>query len=182
MNITKSTLFPEVMTFTPDVFQDHRGFFVESFNIKLEDILNVKFYQDNHSKSKKNVIRGIHYQWDKPMGKLVRVIKGRGIDVMVDIRKDSPTYGQYDKVELSEDNFNIVWVPPGFAHGFMSLEDDTHLIYKTTSYYNQESDGAINPLCKNLNIDWEIPVENIIISSKDNQAQSFVQYKLNPKF
>ena len=116
------------------------------------------------------------------MGKLVRVIKGRGIDVMVDIRKDSPTYGQYDKVELSEDNFNIVWVPPGFAHGFMSLEDDTHLIYKTTSYYNQESDGAINPLCKNLNIDWEIPVENIIISSKDNQAQSFVQYKLNPKF
>ena len=116
------------------------------------------------------------------MGKLVRVIKGRGIDVMVDIRKDSPTYGQYDKVELSEDNFNIVWVPPGFAHGFMSLEDDTHLIYKTTSYYNQESDGAINPLCKNLNIDWEIPAENIIISSKDNQAQSFVQYKLNPKF
>lgn len=180
--IISNTKFDLVKVFTPKVYYDDRGFFCESFNKTISDIIDTEFIQDNHSRSKKYVIRGLHYQWDKPMGKLVRVIKGRGIDVMVDIRKDSPTYGQYDKVELSEDNFNIVWVPPGFAHGFMSLEDDTHLIYKTTSYYNQESDGAINPLCKNLNIDWEIPVEDIIISSKDNQAQSFVQYKLNPKF
>jgi dTDP-4-dehydrorhamnose 3,5-epimerase len=116
------------------------------------------------------------------MGKLVRVVKGKGIDVIVDIRQNSPTYGQYDKVELSEDNFNIVWVPPGFAHGFMSLEDDTHLIYKTSVYYNSLADGSINPLCSDLNINWGVSKDNIILSDKDNTSQSFSQYSQNPKF
>jgi dTDP-4-dehydrorhamnose 3,5-epimerase len=180
--IILNTKFDSVKVFTPKVYYDDRGFFLESFNKLIDSTINATFVQDNHSKSKKHIVRGLHYQWDEPMGKLARVIKGRGIDIIVDIRKDSPTYGQYDKVELSEDNFNIVWVPPGFAHGFLSLDDDTHLIYKTTAYYNQTADDSINPLCSTLNIDWGIPIHDIILSAKDSEAQSFDQYKLEPKF
>ena len=182
MKIQHSNIFPEVMTFTPDVFQDHRGFFTESFNIKLEDILNVKFYQDNHSKSKKNVIRGIHYQWDKPMGKLVRVVKGAGIDAIVDLRPSSPTYGKSQTFLLTEDNFLQVWVPEGFGHGFLSLEDDTHLCYKCSSLHNGNSEGSIFPFDADLNVTWPIGIDNAVLSEKDKNAQSFKTYKLNPKF
>jgi dTDP-4-dehydrorhamnose 3,5-epimerase len=177
-----NTKFSSAKVFVPNVYRDSRGYFLESFNRVIDNTINVKFVQDNHSSSKKYVLRGLHYQWDEPMGKLVRVIKGRGIDVMVDIRKDSNTYGQYDTVELSDSNFNIVWVPPGFAHGFLSLEDDTQLVYKTTAYYNPEADGSINPLCNNLDINWGIPHDEIILSEKDKLAQTFSEYKLSPKF
>lgn len=180
--IITDTKFDIVKVFTPKVYYDDRGFFLESFNSIINNVTGVNFIQDNHSKSKKYVVRGLHYQWESPMGKLVRVVKGKGIDVIVDIRQNSPTYGQYDKVELSEDNFNIVWVPPGFAHGFMSLEDDTHLIYKTSVYYNSLADGSINPLCSDLNINWGVSKDNIILSDKDNTSQSFSQYSQNPKF
>ena len=114
--------------------------------------------QDNHSLSKKNVFRGLHYQWDKPMGKLVRVVKGSGIDFIVDIRKDSPLFG------------------------FLSLQDDTHLIYKTSAYYNSFADGCINPLSSELNLEFPIDILDIILSEKDKNAQSFTEYKQNPKF
>lgn len=180
--IITNTKFDTVKIFTPKVYYDDRGFFLESFNKTIFEITGATFIQDNHSKSKKYIIRGLHYQWNEPMGKLVRVIKGRGIDVIVDIRHESSTYGQYEKVELSEDNFNIVWVPPGFAHGFMSLEDDTHLVYKTSAYYNSQADGSINPLCSDLNINWGISENYIILSDKDKNSQSFSQYNQNPKF
>jgi dTDP-4-dehydrorhamnose 3,5-epimerase len=181
MNIL-NTKFESVKVFVPNVYRDERGYFLESFNRAIDVSINSKFVQDNHSSSKKYVLRGLHYQWNEPMGKLVRVVKGRGIDVMVDIRKDSHTYGHYDMVELSDNNFNIVWIPPGFAHGFLSLEDDTQLIYKTTSYYNQAADGSINPLCNSLDINWGIDHDKFILSDKDKSAQTFNEYKLNPKF
>jgi dTDP-4-dehydrorhamnose 3,5-epimerase len=180
--IINNTKFDVVKLFVPKVHYDDRGFFLESYNSIIQNELNVNFVQDNHSKSKKNVVRGLHYQWEPVMGKLVRVVKGKGYDVVVDIRKDSPTYGQYEKFFLSEDNFNMVWVPGGFAHGFISLEDDTHLLYRTSGLYNKLADGAINPLCKTLNIDWEMDELELILSDKDRSAQSFLDYKLDPKF
>lgn len=182
MNITESILFPEVKIFTPIVYEDYRGFFTETYNTNISDILGVAFYQDNHSKSKKNVVRGIHYQWDKPMGKLVRVVKGSGIDIVVDLRNNSETFGQHELFEISEQNFKMVWVPEGFGHAFLSLEDDTHLCYKCSASHNSVNEGAINPLDRAINITWPVPVENLILSEKDRNAQSFADYKLNPKF
>lgn len=180
--IINNTKFDVVKVFVPKVHYDDRGFFLESYNSIVQNELNIEFVQDNHSRSKKHVVRGLHYQWEPVMGKLVRVVKGRGYDVIVDIRKDSPTYGQWEKFLLTEDNFNMVWIPGGFAHGFLSLEDDTHLIYKTSGLYNKEADGSINPLCDTLNIDWEVEKDNLILSEKDRQAQSFLDYKVDPKF
>jgi len=182
MNIIQSKIFSEVKTFAPNVYQDERGFFLESFNTTIQDTLQVNFYQDNHSKSKQNVIRGIHYQWDKPMGKLVRVIKGSGFDFLLDLRVDSPTFGKYELIYISENNYKQVWVPEGFGHAFVSLEDDTHLIYKCSALYNSNSEGCINPLDKDLNIDWPLRIKDVILSEKDQNGQSFTEYKLNPKF
>jgi dTDP-4-dehydrorhamnose 3,5-epimerase len=181
MTITQ-TNFDDVFIFTPAVYYDDRGFFLESFNQQLQDHLNIEFLQDNHSLSKKNVFRGLHYQWDKPMGKLVRVVKGSGIDFIVDIRKDSPLFGQYIMIPLSDKNFNIIWIPGHYAHGFLSLQDDTHLIYKTSAYYNSFADGCINPLSSELNLEFPIDILDIILSEKDKNAQSFTEYKQNPKF
>lgn len=175
-------MFPEVKLFIPNVYKDDRGFFTETFNSKIEDELGVKFYQDNHSKSKKNVIRGIHYQWDKPMGKLVRVVKGSGLDILVDLRKDSPTFGKSETILISDENFTIVWVPEGFGHGFLALEDDTHLCYKCSTIHNGASEGSIYPFDPTLNIQLDIDITEAILSEKDKNAQSFEQYKLNPKF
>lgn len=182
MIINQSNIFPEVKTFIPNVYKDHRGFFTETFNDKINKELGVTFYQDNQSCSKKHVIRGIHYQWDKPMGKLCRIIKGSGIDVLVDLRKDSPTYGKYETIFLSDKNFIQVWVPEGFGHGFLALEDDTHFCYKCSALHNSESEGSIYPFDPTLNINWEISMDDAILSEKDKNAQSFEQYKLNPKF
>lgn len=180
--IINNTKFDVVKVFVPKVHYDDRGFFLESYNSIVQKELNVEFVQDNHSRSKKHVVRGLHYQWKPLMGKLVRVVKGSGYDVVVDIRKDSPTYGQWEKFLLSEDNFNMIWIPGGFAHGFLSLEDNTHLIYKTSGLYNKEADGSINPLCNTLNINWEVEKDILILSDKDKQAQSFLDYKADPKF
>ena len=182
MEIIKSKIFKDVRLFYPKVYSDDRGFFMESYNSQIRQELNENFVQDNHSKSKKGVIRGLHYQWDKPMGKLLRVIKGSGIDVMVDIRQNSSTYGQWESFELNETSNAIVWCPPGFAHGFLSLEDDTHLCYKTTSLHNGDTEGAIHPLESGLDIDWTIPHSEILLSEKDKTAQSFLDYKSNPRF
>ena len=177
-----NTKFKESKIFIPKVYNDDRGFFMESFNETITNTLKVNMPQSNHSKSKKYVLRGLHYQWDKPMGKLVRVVKGKALDVLVDLRKNSPTLGQYNKVLLTEENFKILWVPPGFAHGILILEDDTHVVYKTSSLYNEESEGSINPLDSTLNIDWGINTDSIILSTKDQQAQSFISYTNNFKF
>tara|TARA_R110000744_G_scaffold130653_2_gene238357 strand:+ start:5460 stop:6008 length:549 start_codon:yes stop_codon:yes gene_type:complete len=182
MKIINSKIFKDVKSFIPKVYKDNRGFFMESFNQQIQNIIGIEFLQDNHSKSKKGVIRGLHYQWDEPMGKLVRVPIGSGIDVIVDIRKESPTFGKWETFELSDLNNTILWVPPGFAHGFLSLENNTHLMYKNTALHNGEAEGSIHPLKSGLDIDWALPEEEILLSEKDKTAQTFEDYKSNPKF
>jgi dTDP-4-dehydrorhamnose 3,5-epimerase len=177
------TKFKDVKLLIPTVYQDDRGFFTESYNQEVEDLLNVNFLQDNHSKSKKYVIRGLHYQWDNPMGKLLRVVSGAGIDTVVDIRKDSPTYGQHETFSLTDENFHMLWVPPGFAQGFLATQEDTHLCYKTTALHNGDSEGSIHPTNSGLDIYWwGIPNEHIILSEKDKTAQTFNDYDKQPKF
>ena len=176
------TIFEDAKLFYPKVYADDRGFFTESYNQIIQDELGETFIQDNHSKSKAGVIRGLHYQWDRPMGKLLRVVKGSGFDTIVDIRKDSPTYGVHSTFVLSEDNFAMLWVPPGFAQAFLAMEDDTHLCYKTTALHNGDAEGAIHPTNSGLDIDWQVPNDYIILSEKDTTAQTFAEYDENPRF
>ena len=144
---------PDVLIIEPKVFGDDRGFFFESFNqIHFKDI---EFVQDNHSCSAKNVLRGLHYQLVKPQGKLVRVVRGAVIDVVVDIRKSSPTFKQWVSVKLTANNFKQLWVPPGFAHGFITLEDNTEVLYKTTDYWYREHERSIRWNDPELGIDWQ---------------------------
>jgi len=161
----------------PDVFQDERGYFFESWNQKKfnESVTQVNFVQDNQSCSLKGALRGLHFQ-NPPhdQGKLVRVISGSILDVAVDIRKKSSTYGQYVSVELTAENKNMFYIPPGFAHGFLALEDNTIMSYKCTNDYNKESEGSLLWNDKNLNINWGI--ENPIISEKDLNADSFTTF------
>ena len=164
--LVESTHIPDVLLVTPKVFKDSRGYFLESFNNKH---LPFNFVQDNQSFSLKDTIRGLHYQVNKPQGKLVRAIKGRILDVAVDIRKDSPTFKQYVAVELSSDNFKQLYVPEGFAHGFSVLSDEVEVLYKTTDYWYKEHERSINFNDPELNIDWKI--EGIpILSDKDRDA------------
>jgi dTDP-4-dehydrorhamnose 3,5-epimerase len=176
------SIFKEIKVFKPQVYFDKRGVFFESFDKSMSDDLNQAFTQDNHSHSYTNVIRGLHYQWNKPMGKLVRVAKGKIIDYFVDIRKDSVTYGQYDSIMLSDKNRVAVWIPPGFAHGFEVLENDTLVLYKCTAYYNKDGESGINPFDKEINIPWQVSKEKMIISDKDFNSQTFAEYSLDPKF
>ena len=173
-----------LMTIEPKFFEDDRGYFCETWNYEnLKELgFDINMWQDNQSLSGKNVLRGLHYQWDKPMGKLVRVVKGSVYDVCVDIRKDSPTFGKYFKVLLSEKNKKQLWVPAGFAHGILSLEEDTIVLYKCSNVYNQKGESGVHPFDKQLDIDWGIPIEEVILSTKDREAQSFLDYKNNPKF
>ena len=160
------TEIPDVLLVTPKVFKDSRGYFLESFNNKH---LPFNFVQDNQSYSEKNTIRGLHYQVVKPQGKLVRAIKGRILDVAVDIRKDSPTFGKHVAVELSSDNFKQLYVPEGFAHGFSVLSDEAEVLYKTTDYWYKEHERSLNFNDPELNIDWKI--EGLpILSDKDRDA------------
>ena len=155
----------------PLIFGDERGYFYETYNLeKFKDAGIVEeFVQDNQSKSSAGVLRGLHFQ-NPPyaQGKLVRVIHGSVLDVAVDIRKGSPTYGQYHKVVLSGDNKKMFWIPPGFAHGFATLEDDTIFAYKCTGFYNKESEGSVRWNDPDLNIDWG--VDNPSLSEKDREA------------
>lgn len=171
-----SLAIPDVKLITPKVFGDERGFFMESFNqSKFESITETKdvsFIQDNHSKSVKNVVRGLHYQIKFPQGKLVRVVKGEVFDVAVDLRKNSPYFGKWVGVHLSEDNKLQLWIPPGFAHGFMTLRDDTEFLYKTTDYWYPEFDRCIKWDDPDLNIIWP-DVSNPILSAKDLAGSLF---------
>ena len=162
-------------------YSDDRGFFYESFSRIVNDDLGINFCQDNVSYSKKGVVRGLHYQWDKPMGKLIHVISGKIIDYIVDIRKSSPNLGKSYHFELSEENGNLLWVPPGYAHGFVSLED-SYVMYKCSSFYNKDCESAINIFDADINLPLDICKEEAIISQKDKDAQSFLQYLQDPKF
>ena len=163
-----------ILVIKPRVFEDDRGHFFESWSKEsFKNIgLDLDFVQDNQSLSQKRVLRGLHFQ-NPPFaqGKLVRVIKGSVLDVAVDIRKDSPTYGEHFSVELSEENKTILWIPPGFAHGFVTLEDDTIFIYKCTAVYNKESEGSLIWNDEDLNIDWRVVTP--LISDKDMVAGNF---------
>ncbi|MGM0647781.1 MAG: dTDP-4-dehydrorhamnose 3,5-epimerase [Bacteroidota bacterium] len=176
MKIEKTDI-PDLYIVEPLVFKDERGYFFESYSQKKlkEAGLNQTFVQDNESKSQKGVLRGLHFQKSPfAQGKLVRVIKGRVLDVAVDIRKGSPTYGHYHAVEISEENKLMFWIPPGFAHGFVTLEDETVFFYKCTNYYNKEAEGNILWNDADLNIDWGI--QNPILSEKDQNAPAFADF------
>ena len=177
MNFIRTSI-PDVIIIEPTVHGDHRGYFVETFRAdKLEAFLGYKlnFGQDNESKSSKGVLRGLHYQLaPHAQTKLVRVISGRVLDVAVDIRKNSPTFGQHVAVELTADNKRQMLVPRGFAHGFVVLEDDTIFAYKVDNYYSPECDRGIAFNDPVLNIDWMLKTEELKLSAKDT-----TQPKLN---
>ena len=166
-----------LLVIKPDVFEDQRGYFFESFNEEKFRQLGIdeKFLQDNESKSGKGVLRGLHFQVPPfQQGKLVRVIKGAVLDVAVDLRKSSPSYGQWASIELSEKNKWMYWIPAGFAHGFLTREDNTIFFYKCTQVYRRESELGILWNDSDLNIQWGI--RNPLISDKDKVAQRFVEF------
>ena len=172
MNVIR-TAIPEVVLIEPKVFGDARGFFFESFNQKaFNDATgtNHQFVQDNHSRSAQGVLRGLHYQIQQPQGKLVRVVRGAVIDVAVDIRKSSPTFGQWVAEELSEDNHRQLWVPPGFAHGFVVLSEMAEFLYKTTDYYAPAFERCIAWDDPTLAIDWKLAGRQPLLSAKDAQV------------
>ena len=164
---------PDVVLIEPKVFGDARGFFYESFNQRAFNQAtgtDYQFVQDNHSRSSKGVLRGLHYQIHQPQGKLVRVVQGAVFDVAVDIRKSSPTFGQWVGTELSADNHRQLWVPPGFAHGFVVLSDTAEFLYKTTDYYAPEHERCIAWNDATLAIDWHFEgTPNL--SAKDAQGK-----------
>ena len=166
-----------LLIINPELHIDSRGSFQEIWNYNkfLDNGLSINFLQDNESHSKKNVLRGLHFQ-NPPneQGKLVRVIKGSVLDVAVDIRKNSPTYGEHFKIKLCSTNKLIFWIPPGFAHGFLSLEDDTIFAYKCSGTYNKSSEDSLLWNDTDLNIDWGI--DNPIVSNKDIQSQKFKDF------
>ncbi len=171
MNVTP-TKIPDVLILEPKVFGDERGFFMESFNARKffeATGLDVQFVQDNHSRSSKGVLRGLHYQIQQPQGKLMQVVCGAVFDVAVDIRKSSPTFGQWVGVELSEENHRQLWVPAGFAHGFFVLSEVVYFTYKTTDYYASEFERSIVWDDAEIGIKW--PSERSpILSTKDQEA------------
>ena len=161
----------------PDVFGDHRGYFLESFNAEVYNQmgLNASFCQDNQSMSSKGTLRGLHFQAPPfSQGKLVRVAQGKVLDVIVDIRKSSPTFGKHFIIELDSIDHTMLWVPPGFAHGFLTLEDNTIFCYKCTAYYNKASEGSLRWDDNDLNINWG--TKDVIISEKDKNAPLFSQF------
>lgn len=173
---------PDILIIEPRVFGDSRGFFFESFNqgvFSQSTGLDVQFVQDNHSRSVKGVLRGLHYQIHQPQGKLVRVVRGAVFDVAVDIRKSSPTFGQWVGVELTDDNYRQLWLPPGFAHGFYVLSDITDFLYKTTEYYFPDFDRGIAWDDPEIAIKWPIEAgTQPIISAKDEKAARLVDAEL----
>lgn len=176
MQIT-TTSIPDLLIIQPKVFEDARGYFYESYSKSLFEIhgIHEDFVQDNQSLSQAGVLRGLHFQ-NPPyaQGKLVRVIKGAILDVAVDIRKNSPTYGNHFLIELNEKNKTMLWIPTGFAHGFVTLEDDTIFSYKCTNYYNKASEGCILWNDKDLGINWNI--ENPTLSEKDRTGTPFKEF------
>lgn len=183
------TAIPDVVIIEPQVFADERGWFMESFNeqrfhaelVKLGLPTPRPFVQDNHSSSIKGVLRGLHYQLPPhAQGKLVRVTQGAAFDVVVDIRQGSPTFGQWVGVELTGTNHKMLWIPEGFAHGFVALADNTHFHYKTTDYYAKDCEAALRWNDPQLDIQWP-QVESLIINQKDQQAPLLSQHSETAK-
>ncbi|WP_168418550.1 dTDP-4-dehydrorhamnose 3,5-epimerase [Acinetobacter towneri] len=180
----ETTKIAGLLIIHPQVFGDDRGWFMESFNQqRFEAVLKElnlpipNFVQDNHSLSQKGVLRGLHYQ-NKPyaQGKLVRVVQGRAWDVAVDIRPNSETYGEWVGIELSAENKTMFWIPEGFAHGFIALEDNTQFLYKTTNYYHKDSERAIMWNDPTLSIQWPLDqVEEVLVSDKDQVEALFIK-------
>jgi dTDP-4-dehydrorhamnose 3,5-epimerase len=167
------TAIPDVLVIEPKVFGDARGFFFESFNQKAfheATELDVQFVQDNHSRSAKGVLRGLHYQLQQPQGKLVRVVRGAVFDVAVDIRKRSPTFGQWVGCELSEHNHRQMWVPAGFAHGFLVLSESADFLYKTTDYYAPEHERCVAWNDPDIGIAWPVLDATPVLSVKDQHG------------
>ena len=163
----------------PRVFGDERGFFLETFKAvryEQEAGIDLSFVQDNHSRSARGVLRGLHFQKTKPQGKLVRVVRGEVYDVAVDIRNGSATFGEWEGVILSEENKKQFWVPPGFAHGFVVLSDTADFEYKCTDYYDPSDEGSILWSDPDLNIPW--PIANPVLSTKDESAKRLVDLRL----
>ncbi|MGQ7248636.1 dTDP-4-dehydrorhamnose 3,5-epimerase [Halomonas sp. V046] len=165
----------DVVLFTPKIFGDERGFFMETFRQETfeEFCGNYQFVQDNHSKSSKGILRGLHYQLKNPQGKLVRVIKGEVFDVAVDMRSKSPTYGRWVGAYLSDENRRMLWVPPGFAHGFYVTTDEAEFVYKCTDYYSPGDEYSVHWADAGLAIDWPIGDVPPRVSEKDAQGATF---------
>ncbi len=179
------TTLEGVLILEPIVYKDSRGYFYESWNQKaFEDAgFHYTWVQDNQSKSAYGTVRGIHYQKGKyAQARLVRALQGRVLDVAVDLRKGSPTYGQHVAVELSEDNHRQLLIPRGFGHGFSVLSETAVFAYKCDNGYAPQSEGSINFADKTLNIDWQIDMGKVLLSEKDTKAQSFEQYSQVPDF
>jgi len=174
------TVIPEVKIIEPKVFGDDRGFFFESFNRRrFAELIgrDTDFVQDNHSRSVQGVLRGLHYQIRHPQGKLVRVVHGEVLDVAVDVRRSSPTFGQHVAVELSAENKRIFWVPEGFAHGFVVLSESAEFLYKTTDYWYPEHERSIRWDDPSLAIDWKLQAAPLV-SAKDAQGKSLSEAEL----
>jgi dTDP-4-dehydrorhamnose 3,5-epimerase len=181
MNILKTAL-PEVLISEPKVFGDERGFFFENFNHRLfqeKTGLSLTFVQDNHSRSAKNVLRGLHYQIKQPQGKLVRVAVGEVFDVAVDVRKSSPTFGKWAATVLSAENKRQLWIPPGFAHGFLVISESADFLYKTTDYYAPEYERSILWNDPDIGIDWPLKGEPIL-AAKDRAGQRLADAEVFP--
>jgi len=177
------TAIPEVLIIEPQVFGDQRGFFFESYNArKFTEAtgLTPQFVQDNHSRSAKNVLRGLHYQLQQPQDKLVRVVAGAVFDVAVDVRKGSKTFGQWVGVELSAENKKMLWIPGGFAHGFVVLSDHAEFLYKTTDYWAPEHERCIVWNDPELNIAWPLDGAQPLVSGKDGQGVLFRAAEVYP--
>ena len=175
-----ATAIPDLWVLEPQVFGDARGFFFESFNqqeFSRATGLNLNFVQDNHSRSAKGVLRGLHYQVQQPQGKLVRVVRGAVFDVAVDIRKNSKTFGQWVGMELSEDNHKQMWIPPGFAHGFVVLSDSADFLYKTTEYYAPQHERCIAWNDPAIGITWPSGLQPKL-SAKDQVGKSLAEAEL----
>ena len=169
MEVTK-TAIDGVLLLAPKVFGDSRGFFLESFNARVfaqATGLNIDFVQDNHSRSARHVLRGMHFQLNRPQGKLVRVVRGEVFDVAVDIRRDSPTYGRWVGEHLSEANQRQLWVPPGLAHGFLVMSESADFLYKTTDYYDPASERCLAWNDPRVGIDWPLDGHTPALSGKD---------------
>ena len=182
MQITiESRHLHDIVVVVPEIFQDGRGFFSETFRADQFKSLGLptEFVQDNHSRSAKGVVRGLHFQWDPPMGKLMRVTLGSAFLVGVDIRKGSPTLGKWFGVEASAENRRAVWAPPGFARGFCALSDPTEIQYKCTGLYNSKAESGIRWNDPMIGINW--PLADVIVSEKDRNARTLEQWLESPE-
>jgi dTDP-4-dehydrorhamnose 3,5-epimerase len=176
LKVTETSL-SGVLVLEPRCFQDERGFFFETFNLErmVELGLPSEWKQDNFSLSKRNVIRGIHYQIGQAQGKLVRVVTGAALDVVVDLRKHSPTFGQHVTIDLNGESSRMVWIPVGFGHGFSTLTETVALSYKVTEYYSPQSERTVLWNDPELGIDWKVSAEDAILSAKDRVGLSLAE-------